>query len=523
MRKLYTITLLLLTSIGTWAQGPNGTGTYYQSADGKSGQALKTALFEIIKNPDVDTYDQLWTDYKYTDRREDGLLWDMYSNITDFVIGGDKQGVTISGEGSSYNREHSLPKSWFSSEAPMYSDAMHVVPVDGRTNSMRNNFPYGPNNADKNKSANGFSKLGTCTYPGYTKTVFEPNDEYKGDLARIYFYMMTCYEDNISQWSSVSNGVDEIFSNDAYSPFNSWVMQMLMEWAENDPISQKEIDRNNVVYKIQGNRNPFIDFPGLEKYIWGDKTTATLDYDSYDGATYGGAVIMENDEPFNPEGEAASTTTQKYQKVDWNGEVEPGSRYILVYQDADVSRAMGAVTKIGSAPVREYIDVTIDGETVETEVSSTGKPYEFVIGGKRGEYTLYDPAAMNYISINSDANQLHTTTDATTDNAKWTIKFSKGTVLIRNKAFDRGIYYNRSTPRFASYGGPSSYVAAAQLYKNTTATPTTIHAVTTTTGRGYNVYSVQGTMVRTCATYQDAVNSLPRGIYIVNGRKVVVK
>ena len=527
MKKLYLLSLMISLALTSWAQGPNGTGTYYESANGKSGQELKTALYNIIKNPDVDTYDQLWTDYKYTDRRDDGLLWDMYSGITNYVIGGENQGVTIRGEGTSYNREHSLPKSWFNSEAPMYSDVIHVVPVDGYVNSTRNNFPYGPNNGDKRVSEGGFSKLGTCTDPAYTKTVFEPNDEYKGDLARIYFYMMTCYEDGITTWTSVSSGVDEIFSQNAFTPFDPWVMTMLMQWAANDPISQKEIDRNNVAYKIQGNRNPFVDFPGLEEYIWGEKSTTAIQYDNYDGATYGGAVIVEPDEPYNPESAVASTGTQTYKKIDWNGDLEVGARYLLVYNDGEGNgMAIAEATKIGTNPVRANAAVTIEDESFTTDVGSSGKPYEFVLGGKRGAYTLYDPVAMNYIALTADANQLHTTATADEDYAKWSVKFEKGLVSVKSNMQlekPRYIYYNKSNPRFAAYTGKSQYVSGVELYKNTTTTPTSIASVTTKLGSGFYTYSIQGIMVRHASNYQDATSNLPRGIYIVNGKKVVIK
>ena len=167
------------------AQGPNGSGTYYQAADGQKGFGLKTALYEIIKNPEVVGYGDLWQAYKETE-------------------GGIYQGANIDkkGEGYSYNREHSFPKSWFHEYSPMFSDIVHVIPTDGYVNTRRNNNPYGTTNGEAFTTANGFSKLGRCTWSGYTGTVFEPNDEYKGDLARIYFYMATCYEDSIMKWSS---------------------------------------------------------------------------------------------------------------------------------------------------------------------------------------------------------------------------------------------------------------------------------------------------------------------------------
>ena len=137
MKKITTFIVLFLASIAVWAQGPNGTGTYYQSANGKSGQELKTALYNIIKNPDVDTYDQLWVDYKYADLKDNGYIWDIYSTKTDFTYYIHQQGVVKvttenAGEGTCYNREHAFPKSWFGGidALPMAADLTHVFPSD---------------------------------------------------------------------------------------------------------------------------------------------------------------------------------------------------------------------------------------------------------------------------------------------------------------------------------------------------------------------------------------------------------
>lgn len=210
------------------AQGPNGSGTYYQAADGQKGFGLKTALYNIIKNPEVVGYGDLWQAYKETDVTATGHIWDMYSNITYYVPGGIYQGANITGkEGESYNREHSFPKSWFGSQTPMFSDIVHVIPTDGYVNTRRNNNPYGTTNGETFSTVNGFSKLGKCTWNGYQGIVFEPNDEYKGDLARIYFYMATCYEDVVMDWSS-----DMLGGSDKSQPFADWAFDMLMQWSK---------------------------------------------------------------------------------------------------------------------------------------------------------------------------------------------------------------------------------------------------------------------------------------------------
>ena len=129
------------------------------------------------------------------DRRADGKVWDIYSCTTNFSfsdnVGGYKR------EGDMYNREHTIPQSWFNEASPMKADIVHVIPTDGYVKNRRSSFPFGETNSPTYTSNKGFSKVGPSCTEGYSGTVFEPNDEYKGDIARIYFYMATCYEDRI--------------------------------------------------------------------------------------------------------------------------------------------------------------------------------------------------------------------------------------------------------------------------------------------------------------------------------------
>ena len=120
--------------------------------------------------------------------------------------------------------------------------------------------------------AKGYCKLGSSKTAGYNGTVFEPNDEIKGDFARIYFYMAVCYMDKIKNWSG------GIFTS---SGLVQWTQNMMMDWSQRDPVDNVETNRNNAVKETQGNRNPFVDYPGLEEYIWGDKQDVPFSYDSY--------------------------------------------------------------------------------------------------------------------------------------------------------------------------------------------------------------------------------------------------
>ena len=281
-RKLLTTAWLLATAATVWAQGPNNSGTYYQAAEGKKGAALKTAMSSIVYNRTERSYAQLWTDFQQTDVRADGKVWDMYSGISNFTFGTDQDKGSGNKEGQFYNREHSFPNSWFGKNVPpMYTDLHHMYPTDKLVNNKRSNYPFGETNGENYKSANAFSKLGKCTVSGYTGTVFEPNDEYKGDFARTYFYMVTCYEEKLPDWYTSNADAKPTLDGKTYPGLSDWQLKMLMRWAKDDPVSQKEIDRNNAVYSIQKNRNPFIDYPGLEDYIWGDKQNKTFSYDNY--------------------------------------------------------------------------------------------------------------------------------------------------------------------------------------------------------------------------------------------------
>ena len=314
--SIFTLALLAISSNSFAQGGPNGSGEYYKSADGKKGAALKTALCGIIYNRTERTYGDLWTDFKTTDKRADGKVWDMYSGISNYTFGTDQAG-NYSGEGEQnggkYNREHSFPKSWFGASKteipPMYTDLFHLYPTDGYVNGRRSNYPFGETTGNSYKSKNDFSKLGTCTYPGYTGKVFEPNDIYKGDFARTYFYMVTCYEEKIAKWytdygvggsGDTKEGVLATLDGNTYPGLSPWQLEMLMKWSKNDPVSaDKETPRNIAVYGIQGNRNPFIDYPGLEEYIWGALKDFAFSYDNYQSPT---AIMTIKAEPTYKEG-----------------------------------------------------------------------------------------------------------------------------------------------------------------------------------------------------------------------------
>ena len=300
MNRYVLLVMSLLASPVAFSQGPNDSGTYYQAADGKKGTELKTALFQIISPHEVQSYTPgVWNAINTYDIRPDGCIWDIYSGISNFTPVTDQdKGEEIDEEGVVYNREHAMPKSWFNEDKtdtqyPMYTDLHHLFPTDRSVNSMRSNYPYGELDKSLNptkQSAGGFSKFGICDPAiGYTVVngkarVFEPNDEYKGDIARVYFYMATCYEsykNGSGKDHSPKNWKSDMLTSDVYPFFTDWALKMLLRWAAQDPISEKEIKRNEGIYGIQKNRNPFVDYPGLEQYIWGSYVDVAFSYDNY--------------------------------------------------------------------------------------------------------------------------------------------------------------------------------------------------------------------------------------------------
>ena len=245
-----------LCATTAFAQAPAG---YYNSTRDLCGEELRQQLHTIIKSHTELDYGQLWAKFYQTDRRNGDTIWDIYSNC-DFIYYTDQCG-NYNGECVCYNREHTVPQSWFGDSLPMKTDLFHVYPTDGAVNGKRGNLPLGTVSNYSYMSTNG-SKVGPCTFAGYSGTVFEPADEYKGDLARTYFYMSVCYK---NKNLGVAN--ESMFEGSQLKP---WALQMLIQWHYADPVSQKEIDRNNAIYGIQHNRNPFIDCPYFVDAIWHD-------------------------------------------------------------------------------------------------------------------------------------------------------------------------------------------------------------------------------------------------------------
>ena len=238
---------------------------YYQGINwNATGATLKTALYSVIsKNTKNIGYDGLYTAYEKTDLKDNGYIWDMYSN-ENFNPKTDRAG-NYKAEGDCYNREHTIPQSSWKSTggaSSMKSDIFHVIPTDGYVNNRRSSYPHGNVLNATYTSKNG-SKLGTGNNNGYSGTVFEVIDEYKGDFARAYFYFVTRYQNFIPSVNYAA------FAKNTYPSLSNWALKTYLEWNDLDPVSEKERKRNDAAYTFQNNRNPFIDHPEAVDKIWG--------------------------------------------------------------------------------------------------------------------------------------------------------------------------------------------------------------------------------------------------------------
>ncbi len=288
---------IFFTSANLFAQIPTG---YYDGTADLTGAALKTKLSTIITNGHKDMgYGSgtggLWTAYYTTDvdnyYEKDGTVLDMYSEnpapnttgipndayqykLGQVTAGGNQCGNGTNNENSCYNREHSLPKSYFGGKnaTPMANDAHFVIPTDYYVNNQRGNLFYGETNAAPSFT-NG-TKIGTSSFPGYSGTVFEPIDEFKGDLARMWLYFITRYETKLIGFYNINTATSP-FDGSTHNGYQQWIINLLLKWHVKDPVSKREIDRNNAVNKFQGNRNPFIDHPEYVNQIWNSTLSTT--------------------------------------------------------------------------------------------------------------------------------------------------------------------------------------------------------------------------------------------------------
>ena len=302
--KRFTSLFILFFAMGTMAE--NIPAGYYDAIAGKQDSVLKSTLSLIVRggvrydygittyhtssNPpewekgDLKAYGT-WQALPFTDNLPGNQVWDMYSNCIRYYPN------KVGDSGCSLNIEHCLPKSWWGGDVnEAYKDLYNLNPSDQRANSQKSNYP--PGHVKKgDKFDNGSFRMDIAKSSGYGYICWEPAPEYRGDFARAYFYMATAYE--YLNWTAYP----QYISNANYLMFSDSIQKVLLDWHRADPVSDKELCRMDNISDIQGNRNPYIDYPELVEYIWGNRKGQAVNLQSLTCAFRQGMCIVEEPQP----------------------------------------------------------------------------------------------------------------------------------------------------------------------------------------------------------------------------------
>lgn len=416
MKNIYTFLITLCFNFG-FTQIPNG---YYDTATG-SGYTLKTQLYNIINNQTDQGYNAMDNFFLSNDLDQyyenDNTILDIYSEHPldadpyNFNPQVDECG-NYTGEGDCYNKEHIVPQSVFNDANPMDGDAHNLLPVDGRVNGFRGSFPMGRVDDNNLASQNGISnptqngsKLGDNLNSGYSSgysgTVFEPIDEFKGDIARIYFYFATRYQNQISNWSAFA-----MFNGSSDQVFETAFLNILLEWHSIDPVSQKEVDRNNAIYDHQGNRNPFIDTPSYVTAIWNPQ--------------------QDNQNPSAPTNLVASNPTATSVSLNWTAatdNVGVSSYDIYVNNSYNSSTSSTSTTVTSLSPETNYCFTIIAKDNANNSSVPSNEDCATTLSGSTNTVDLFFSEYMEGSGTNK-ALEIANFTGASVNLSEYSIKLS---------------------------------------------------------------------------------------------------
>ena len=444
--KTLLIVGLLFSAANIFAQIPTG---YYDGTAGLTGAALKTKLSQIITNGhQTKSYDNLYNGYPSTDSdnyyEKDGSVLDIYSEnpsgADPYVYQhGVKKCGNYNTEGDCYNREHIVPQSFFGSSSPMVSDIHHIPPTDGKVNGMRSNNPFGVVTSPSFTSQNG-SKLGKNTTAGYSGVVFEPIDAFKGDIARMVFYFVTRYESKLSSFST-----GNMLGGSAYPGLQNWELQVLLAWNAADPVSQREIDRNNAAYAYQGNRNPYIDNPTWVNDVWG-----------------GSAPSTDTQAPTIPTNLTVSNTTSSSVSLSWTASTDNvGVSGYEIYVNGNYTTTATSTTTVvngltSSTTYSFYIIAKDAAGNLSTQSNSVNGTTTASSGGETPPTSC---GTENFESIPAAASS-YTTNTWTNNGITWTAVDSRTDQTINGKAIT---IENGTLSSSTISGGISSLTVTTQM------------------------------------------------------------
>lgn len=456
MKKSFLLFSLILPAL-SWATYPAG---YYNSLDGKSGSALRTAIKNIANGHKEISYSSgTWDAFLSTDVRSvngKDCWWDMYSS----------DNVAVSSGHPGMNVEHSVANSWWGgTKNAAYKDIVHLNPSNSNANSRKSNYPLGEIGTgtwDNGITFIGKPKSGSG---GGNSYVYEPHDMYKGDFARVFMYMFITYSD--ISWKSNTAWMYTVGSPVEFQP---WAVEMLLRWNVNDPVSQKELDRNDGIYKEQKNRNPFIDLPDLPDYIWGNKKGETFYLNSDHTPVTPDPVEPDpvNPDPVNPDPVNPGSAEGTWYLVTDASQLEAGENYIIV----SATDHYGMTYTIAGTSNPYYSPTDAKCQVSGGVISSLPAGIAVAtLSGSKGNYTFYlSDAAGNgkgYLGA-SDAKKM--TLSATSGSPIDITVASDGKAKLDFGEYE--LLYNTSSPRFTTYAAPGNFSDDLTLYRLKKAEPT---------------------------------------------------
>ena len=376
--------------------------SYYSSVSG-SGRSLFNSLHtRLNKGFTTLGYDGLLDVYPYTDVNEDGTIHDYYSKTTHYHMGDANK--NYSAEGDSFNREHSIPKSWWGgSKANQGCDVYIVVPTDGYVNNRRSNFPFGLTNGETYKSHGDYCKLGPSLISSYNSTdVFEPGDDKKGDFARIHFYALTKW-DNAWNWTQGNGGSTFSGSLNTNMGLTDYALNLFLQWHSQDPVDDYERNKNDVAVQYQHNRNPYVDHPEWVNSIWGgtyvELNPTSINLRTSSDFLYVGSSMTINVDvaPTGANGKVSFTSLNPdIASVDQNGLVTGLSTGIATIQA--VSQVDSSVTATIEIDVRERSTVEMEFITCKAVTVYEGKSEQLEIE----TYPIYAYPRPTYSFVSED-------------------------------------------------------------------------------------------------------------------------
>lgn len=487
------------------AAAPDGL---YDDFEGQKGATLRSLIKHKADGHTKITYgDKTWDAFESTDTRMvDGRLcwWDMYSNENVSASGGGHSGLNI---------EHAIPKSWWGGgKNTTYCDLFNLNPSESGANSRKNNYPWcelkdvtwtnGVTSVGKPKDGMG----------GGAGNGFEPLDEYKGDFARGAFYMFTTYDD--ISWESKYAHMYKLSGGKA--ELQDWCIEMLLRWAKEDPVSRKELDRNDAVGKAQGNRNPFIDLPGLENYVWGnlkntafyianiDKPVIPDDPDDPDNPDNPDNPDKPDDPVIDPIGSEVWTAVHADSEISEEDNyciLAATADYFMSYECAGTYMSQGSYAVVGTnGEGREYVKTLGDNAAVIKFVKRGGD-YAMAIYDKEGAFKGYLQCTDNKkVSLTSELNSNCDIQVSADNSGITTFDFGSGKGELQ---------YNKQSPRFTTYTSKQDKLS---LYRQPKGSTSVKDGINVPADYSVTVFNLQGVKV---AEGIEALNSIPSGLYIV--------